>query len=67
MITIDKDKITIPRKTWDKFKNNYYYKELIENLMDSEELTEAIDNSKELIDLREYDRKRRKNKIQNKD
>ena len=59
MITIDKDKITIPRKTWDRYKNNYYNKELIENLMDSEELTEAIDNSTELIDLRDYDRKRR--------
>jgi hypothetical protein len=67
MITIDKDNITIPRKTWDKFKNNYYYKELIENIMDSDELNEAIENSSELIDLREYDRKRRQKKLHNQD
>jgi hypothetical protein len=67
MITIDENNITIPRKTWDRFKSNYYYKELIENILDSEELIEAIDNSTELVDLREYDRKRRPNQILDKD
>jgi hypothetical protein len=67
MITIDEDKITIPRKTWDRLNTNYYYKELIENLLDSEELIDAINNSSELIDLREYDRKRRAEQIHNKD
>ncbi|MCX6146779.1 MAG: hypothetical protein NTW25_05950 [Candidatus Kapabacteria bacterium] len=63
MITIDENVITIPRKTWDSVSNNFYFKELIENLIDSEELNEAIENSTELVDLREYDLKRRPNKI----
>ena len=64
MITIDKEKITIPRMTWDRLKRNSYYKELIENIMDSEELLDAINNSSELFDLREYDRKRRNKNVQ---
>lgn len=64
MITIDKEKITIPRMTWDRLKRNSYYKELIENIMDSEELLDAINNSSELVDLREYDRKRRNKNVQ---
>jgi hypothetical protein len=59
MITISKDKVTIPRKTWDKLNRNFYYKELIENILDSEEQSEAMKNSTELIDLRDYDRKRK--------
>ena len=65
MITVEKDRVVLPRTSWDRLKNNRYYNELLENFIDSEELIEAIEKSKELIDLREYDRARRKAKIQN--
>lgn len=65
MITFEKDKVIIPRTSWDKLKNNSYYHELIEVLIDSEELQDAIDNSKEMIELREYDRNRRMINVQN--
>ncbi|TAL67702.1 MAG: hypothetical protein EPN82_13730 [Bacteroidetes bacterium] len=67
MISIEKDNVTIPRKTWDKLRRNHYYNELIENLLDSEELIEAINKTDGLIDLRDYDRKRRATKIHNTD
>lgn len=60
MITIKDDAIIIPRETWDNAMKNFYFKELIENLMDSEELLEAMQESKEMIDLREYDLERRR-------
>ncbi|MBI5326091.1 MAG: hypothetical protein HZB41_12605 [Ignavibacteriae bacterium] len=63
MITIAKDNVTIPRTTWDRLRKDDYFNELIENLIDSEELADAIENTHELIDLREYDRKRRASKI----
>ncbi len=65
MITVEKDRVVLPRTSWDRLKNNRYYNELLENFIDSEELIEAIEKSKELIDLREYDSARRKAKIQN--
>lgn len=65
MITYEKDRVIIPRKTWDKYKKDDYFKELFEVLQDSEELDIAIENSTEMIDLRDYDRKRREREIQN--
>ena len=65
MITFEKDRVVLSRTSWDRLKNNRYYKELLENFIDSEDLIEAIEKSEELIDLREYDRARRKAKIQN--
>ncbi len=65
MITYEKDRVIIPRKTWDKYKKDDYFKELFEVLQDSEELDKAIENSTEMIDLRDYDRKRREREIQN--
>lgn len=65
MITVEKDRVVLSRTSWDRLKNNRYYKELLENFIDSEDLIEAIEKSEEPIDLREYDRARRKAKIQN--
>ncbi len=63
MISISKNNVTIPRTTWDKLRKNSYFNELIENLLDSEELSDAIKHTDELIDLRKYDRKRRGSKV----
>lgn len=65
MITFEKDKVIIPRKSWDKLNKSSYYHELIEVLIDSEELQDAINNSTEMIDLKEYDRNRRIKNVQN--
>lgn len=59
MISINDKEVTIPRKTWDRLRGDSYYNELIEILLDSEELIEEINKSDELIDLREFDRKKR--------
>ena len=58
MITIDKDKITIPRKSWDRIKKDDYYRELIEVLIDSEDLLDAQESDNEFTSLRDYDKKR---------
>lgn len=63
MIQIEKDKVILPRKSWDRLKENKYYSEILENFIDSEELIEAIENSVELLNLRDYDLERRKSKI----
>ena len=62
MITFEKDRVVLSRTSWDRLKNNRYYKELLENFIDSEDLIEAMEKSVELIDLREYDRARIKAK-----
>lgn len=64
MIKIEDDKVILSRKSWERLNNNKYYSEILENFIDSEELIEAIEKSEELVDLREYDRARRKVQIQ---
>ena len=51
MITFEDDKVIIPRKIWDKYKDDDYFRELFEILQDSEELNEAIENSTQMHDL----------------
>lgn len=58
MITITDEQVIIPRETWDRMRNELYFEELIENLMDSEDLLDAMKNDNDFIDIREYDRNR---------
>jgi len=63
MITITDEQVTISKDAWDRLNKNFYYRELIENFLDTEELIEAINTSTELIDIREYAKQRRNRKI----
>ena len=63
MITIDENKVTIPRKTWDRIRKDKYFEEVIDNILDSEDLIDAIENDNDFMDIREYDRIRREEKV----
>ncbi len=66
MITIDKEKVHIPRKTWDRISKDDYYRELIETLIDSEDLLDAQESDSEFVSLRDYDRKRKNAEVHRK-
>ena len=65
MIKIDDENVVIPRKTWEKYKEDDYFKELIEVMQDTEDIIEEIKNTTEVFDLRDYDRQRRNKNLQN--
>lgn len=67
MIKIDDENVVIPRETWEKYKEDDYFRELIEIMQDTEEIIYEIETSKDFYDLRDYDRKRRSKNLQNRD
>jgi len=67
MIKIDDENVVIPRKTWEKYKEDDYFRELIEIMQDTEEIIHEIETSTEFYDLRDYDRKRRSKNLSNRD
>jgi hypothetical protein len=67
MIKIDDENVVIPRKTWEKYKEDDYFRELIEIMQDTEEIIYEIETSNEFYDLRDYDRKRRSKNLSNRD
>ena len=59
MITIEKERVILPRKTWDRLKKDKYFEEIIQNILDTEALQDAMENDNEFIDIREYDKQRK--------
>ncbi len=53
MITIEKERVILPRKTWDRLRNDEYFEEFIQNILDTETLLDAMDNNNEFINIRE--------------
>jgi hypothetical protein len=64
MITIEKERVILPRKTWDRLNKDEYFEEVIQNILDSEDLLEAMDNDNDFIDIRAYDRQRSESHVQ---
>lgn len=58
MITIEKERVILSRKTWDRLRNDEYFEEFIQNILDTETLLDAIENDNDFLDIREYDRQR---------
>lgn len=58
MITIDKDKVIIPRTTWDILQESDYYQEIIEAIEDIESYYSAKDDITSYIDYDEYRKSR---------
>jgi len=63
MVEIEKDRVVLPRKSWDRLREDEYFEELIQNILDSETLNDAIENDNEFMEIREYDKLRRENKL----
>lgn len=63
MITIEKDKVILPRKNWNRLIKDKYFEELVENLIDSEVLLDVIENDDDFTNIQDYDKKRRGNKL----
>ncbi|MBM2815386.1 MAG: hypothetical protein HW421_2148 [Ignavibacteria bacterium] len=61
MITVEKERVILPRKTWDRLRKDEYFEELIQNILDTETLLDAMENDNDFMDIREYDRQRREN------
>jgi hypothetical protein len=57
MITIEKERVILSRKTWDRLRKDEYFEEFIQNILDSETLMDAMDNDNDFMDIREYDTK----------
>jgi len=57
-MTITKDKVTFSRKTWEELRKDEYTREVIELIEDSESLIKAKKETKYMIDLDEYHKKR---------
>ena len=62
MITITEKQVVIPRKTWDRLNRNFNLKEFIENLLDSEDLADAIKDDHDFMNIREYDIQRKESR-----
>lgn len=60
MLTITKNKVSMPRTTWDEKKMDTYYSKLIEAIEDREQLLQAKEEATEFFDFREYHSKRMK-------
>jgi len=58
MITIEKERVILPRKTWDRLRKDEYFEEFIQNILDSETLMDAMENDNDFMDIREYDKHR---------
>ncbi len=65
MITFTDKEVIISRETWEEYRKDDYFREVLDILEDSVELEKAIENSKEMIDFKEFDRQRRERKLQN--
>ena len=65
MITFTDKEVIISRETWEKYRKDDYFREVLDILEDSVELEEAIENCEEMIDFKEFDRLRRERKLQN--
>ena len=63
MIEIEKEKVTLPRDTWDRLRNDYYFDELIQNILDSEAIRDAMENDNDFMEIREYDRLRKEQQV----
>jgi hypothetical protein len=59
MITIEKERVILPRKTWDRLRNDEYFEEFIQNILDTETLLDAMENDNDFMDIREYDKQRK--------
>ena len=54
MITIEKDRVIIPRATWEKLQDSNYYNEIIEAIEDLETYYSEKDETHEYIDYEDY-------------
>ncbi len=63
MIEVEKEKVTLSRNTWDRIRSDYYFDELIQNILDSETILDAMENDNDFMDIREYDRLRKEQQV----
>ncbi|HPO62669.1 MAG TPA: hypothetical protein PK762_06255 [Candidatus Kapabacteria bacterium] len=63
MIEIEKEKVTLPRDTWDRLRSDYYFDEIIQNILDSETILDAMENDNDFMEIREYDKLRKEQHV----
>jgi len=67
MITIEKNKVVIPKKSWNRLIKDKYFEEMLQIFIDSEILLEAMEKDNDFMNIREYDKLRRENKLSSSD
>lgn len=63
MIEIEKEKVTLSRDIWDRLRNDSYFDELIQNILDSEAIIDAMENDNDFMEIREYDKLRKERQV----